>query len=105
MLRSDEDGSRSEPSWVLPTRATTVARDSPSMGWAVRATKIDPARSRMTSSKSASSQYPPSQLGSGGLAWYMGQSTTDNPRRMTTDGQDSTALAREMRHLRSISER
>src|SRR2546422_77258 len=41
----------------------------------------------MTSSKSASSQRPPSQLGSGGLAKAIGLSTKSRPMRTTTNDQ------------------
>src|SRR5437016_13901725 len=41
----------------------------------------------MTSSKSASSQKPPSQLGSGGLAKAIGLRTKSRPMRTTTSNQ------------------
>src|SRR5436309_1664969 len=44
-------------------------------------------RCRMPSSKSASSQRPPSQLGSGGLAKAIGLSTKSRPMRTATHDQ------------------
>ena len=89
MSCENEEGSGIGPAWRSGTRPTTVATAAASkLGGTDETAGQHQVRCRMTSSKSASSQRPPSQLGSGGLAKAIGLSTkSSRPMRTTTNDQ------------------